>query len=172
MSTVLGVSCAGGAVLAGDRVATADGHVRSRSRRHVYDFGSVGAAVVGDVDGFAARLESDVRAYRTERGTLDIEPFARLASDLTDAFDAAVLLAAPDDDRPALRAVAVDGGVTDDDVAAFGSGAAVALGALEAGHDSDATLDDAETLCREALAAAAERDAGTGATVDVYRLPV
>ena len=172
MSTVLGVSCAGGVVLVGDRVVANGGHVRSRSRRHVFDFGRVGVGVVGaDVDGFVDRLEGELRTYRTERGDLDIEPFARVASDLAPEFDAAVLLAARDaDGRPALRAVATDGGVTADDVAAFGSGASVALGALEAGHDPDATLDEAAALAHDALSAAAERDAGTGIELDSYRL--
>lgn len=173
MSTVLGVACAGGVVLAGDRLAVADGQVRSRSRRHVFDFESVGAAVVGrDVDGFADRLESEIRSYRTERGDVRIAPLVRMASDLAAEFDDAALVAARDDDgRPALRAVAPDGGITEDDVAAFGSGADVALGALEAGHDPDATLDAAATIARDALAAAAERDAGTGDDIDTYRLP-
>ena len=172
MSTVLGVACAGGVVLAGDRVAVSQGQVRSRSRRHVFDFGRVGAAVMAaDVDGFADRLAGDVRAYRTERGDLGIDPFTRLASDLADEFDASTVLAAPGDDGPCLRGVTADGGVTTDDVAAFGSGASVALGALEAGHDPDATLDETTALARDALSAAAERDAGTGTEFDVYRLP-
>jgi len=172
MSTVLGVACAGGVVLAGDRVAVSQGQVRSRSRRHVFDFGRVGAAVMAaDVDGFADRLSGDVRAYRTERGDLGIDPFTRLASDLADEFDASTVLAAPGDDGPCLRGVTADGGVTTDDVAAFGSGASVALGALEAGHDPDATLDETTALARDALSAAAERDAGTGTEFDVYRLP-
>jgi proteasome beta subunit len=172
MSTVLGVSCAGGVVIAGDRVVARGGHVRSRSRRHVFDVGRVGFAVVGaDVDGFADRLEGEIRTYRTERGDLDIEPFARVASDLAAEFDVTALLGARDDDgRPALRAVTADGGVTADDVAAFGSGASVALGALEAGHDPDATLDEAAALARDALSAAAERDGGTGSEYDSYRL--
>lgn len=172
MSTVIGVSCAGGVALVGDRVVASGGHVRSRSRRHVFDFGCIGFAVVGaDVDGVVDRLEGEIRTYRTERGDLGIEPFVRVASDLAPEFDVDVLLAARDaDGRPALRTAAADGGVTADDVAAFGSGASVTLGALEAGHDPDATLDEAAALARDALSAAAERDAGTGAELDSYRL--
>jgi proteasome beta subunit len=172
MSTVLGVACAGGVVIVGDRVAVTDGRIRSRSRQHVFEFGSVGAAVVGtDVDGFVARLEDGIRAYRTDRVSLGVEPFTRLASDLADEFDAAAVLAAPDDDGPVLRAVDPDGGVAADDVAAFGSGASIVLGALEGGHDPDATLAEAETIARDALSAAAERNAGTGDEFDVLRLP-
>ena len=174
MSTVIGVTSAGGVAIVGDRVVASGGHVRSRSRQHVFDAGRVGFAVVAaDVGGVADRLSSEIRAYRTERGDLDIDPLARMASDLAAEFDATLLLAARDDDgRPALRAVAADGGVTADDVAAFGSGASVALGVLEAGHDPDATLDEAATLGRDALSAAAERDAGTGTDLDSYRLSV
>ncbi|AZH26978.1 20S proteasome subunit A/B [Haloplanus aerogenes] len=173
MSTVLGVTCAGGVVLAGDRVAVSQGHVRSRSRQHVFDFEGVGAAVVGsDVDGFADRLESDLRTYRTERGEVHVDPLTRMASDLATEFDVSVLVAGYDDGgTPQLRSITADGSSTDDDLAAFGSGAPVALGALEASHDPDATLDDAETLARGALHAAAERDAGTGDDIDSYGLP-
>lgn len=171
MGTVIGVRCAGGVVLAGDRVAVNQGHVRSRTRQHVFDFGAVGAAVVGaDVDGFADRLESELRTYRTERGAVRIDPLARMASDLAVEFGVSALVAGRGDDAPHLRSVTADGSTTDDEMAAFGSGASVALGALEAGHDPDATLDDAETLARDALRAAAERDAGTGDDVDTYRL--
>jgi proteasome beta subunit len=172
MSTVLGVTCAGGVVLAGDRVVATGGQVRSRSRRHVFDLGRAGVAVVGaDVDRFADRLDGEVRAYRTERGSLGIDPFARLASDLAAAFDVSAVLAAPDDGGVGLRAVTPDGGVTTDEMSAFGSGASVALGVLEAGHDPDATLDAVTTLVRDALSTAAERDAGTGTEIDSYRLP-
>jgi len=171
MSTVLGVTCAGGVVLAGDRLATADGHVRSRSRRHVFDFDTAGTAVVApDVAGFADRLESEISTYRTERGDVRIDPLARVASDLADEFDASAVVAGRDDDAPDLRSITADGSVTDDDVTAFGSGATVVLGALEASYDAHATLDEATTLARDALHTAAERDAGTGTDVDVYRL--
>jgi proteasome beta subunit len=173
MSTVLGIACAGGVVIAGDRVVARAGRVRSRSRRHVHDLGAVGVGVVcDDVEGFVDRLDADVRSYRTERGPLGIDALARLAGDRAADFDATVLVTAPDDDdRPALRAVDPDGGVTAERVAAIGSGAALALGSLEAGHDPTAALDDADGLARRTLAAVAERDPGTGGPIDTYRLP-
>jgi len=172
MSTVVGVACASGVVLAGDRVATADGHVRSRSRQHVFDFGRAGVAVVvADVDGFVDRLDSEIRTYRMERGELRIDPFTRTVSDLAAEFDVSGVVAGYDGaDDPVLRSVVADGSSTEDDLTAFGSGAPVALGVLEADHDPDATLDAAATLARDALHAAAERDAGTGTDVDTYRL--
>jgi len=173
MGTVLGVSCAGGVVLAGDRVAAVDGHVRSRSRQYVFEFGRVGVAVVGaDVDAFADRLDGAIRTYRTERGELRADPLTRMASDLAAEFGVSGVVAGYDDaGAPTPRSIAADGRSTDDALAAFGSGASVALGALEAGYDPDAEIDAAETLARDALRAAAERDAGTGTDVDTHRLP-
>ncbi|SEA23341.1 proteasome beta subunit [Haloplanus vescus] len=172
MSTVLGLACVDGVVLAGDRLHATDGHVRG-TRRHVFEFDSVGVAAVGDdVDGFVDRLEAECRSYRTDRGAVRIVPFARMASDLAAEFGVSALVAAPDEaGTPRLRAVASDGSVTDDDVAAFGSGASLALGALEASHDPESTLDAAVTLARDALDSAATRDAGTGDEVDLLRLP-
>jgi proteasome beta subunit len=172
MSTVIGVACTDGVLLAGDRVVAADGRIRSRERRHVFDFGSVGVAAVGrDVDGFADRLDADLRSYRMDRGTVGIGPLSRIAADLAAEFDAAGVLAARDDHgRPRLRSVGEDGSLTDDALAAFGDGAPVVLGALEAGYDPDASLDAVATLVDDAFAAAAERDGGTGTELDRYRL--
>ncbi|GAB3321107.1 20S proteasome subunit A/B [Haloplanus rallus] len=173
MSTVAGVACPAGVVLAGDRVVASGGRIRSRSRRHVLEFDRVGAAVVcGDVPAVADRLDAEIRSYRTERGRLRIDAVARLVADVATEFDASVLVTAPDDAGvPRLRSIDPDGGVTEESLAALGSGAALALGVLEAGHDPEASLDDAAALARDALAAAAERDPGTGTDVDTYRLP-
>lgn len=171
MSTILGVVCAGGVVLAGDRVVTSDGHVRG-TRQHVFEFDTLGIAAVGDdIGGFVDRLENEVRTYRTDDDTVRIDPFARMASDLVAEFDVSALVAAPDDDdTPSLRSVATDGSVTTDELTAFGSGASLALGALETGHEPDASLDTAVTLARDALTSAAGRDSGTGDDIDIYRL--
>jgi proteasome beta subunit len=172
MSTVVGIACAGGVVLAGDRVVASAGRVRSRSRRHVHDLDGAGVGVVcDDVSGFVARLEGDVRSYRTERGRLALDTLARLAAERVPAFGATALVTAPVDDRPGLRSIDAGGGVTDEPFATIGSGAGVALGSLEAGYDAVATLDDAEALAREAFETTAARDAGTGTLEDVYRLP-
>jgi proteasome beta subunit len=174
MSTVVGVACAGGVVLVADRLVVSDGRVRSRSHRHVFDLGAVGAAAAGApgaVDGFADRLDAAVREYRTERGRIGPEPLSRVAADLAAEFGVSALVTARDGGgHPRLRSLSPAGGITDEDVAAAGSGASVALGVLESGHDPGASLDAAATLAREALAAAAERDAGTGPEIDVYRL--
>ncbi|MFC4356957.1 20S proteasome subunit A/B [Halobium salinum] len=173
MSTVIGIECTGGVVLAGDRTLTRGGSVASKSKKRVFDFGSVGAAVVGDaggIDEFERRLEKERREYELDGDELGIDPLERVASDLAAELGVEVLLAGRDDSGDArLRAVGGDGAALDDPTAALGSGAEVAYGGLE-GVDVDASLDEAEAEAREIMAAVAERDSETGEDVDVFRL--
>jgi len=174
MATIVGIECADGVLLAGDRTLATDGTIRSTDKRHVFDFGAVGAAAVGSagaVDTFSRELEAEVRQYRTERSEpVRVDPLARMASSLSSRTGAEAIVAAPDaDGAPRLRVVYGDGSVVDDDRGALGSGAALALGQLDAA--GDLTLADAADLVEDLFAAVAERDPGTGTDVDVYRLP-
>jgi proteasome beta subunit len=174
VSTIVGIECAGGTVVAGDRTRAEGGTVRSKRARHVFDFETAGAAAVGDgVDDFARRLESEVDAYRTERGEeMGIEALARVAADLVTAVEGAVsaLVSARDDEgRARLREIGPDGQVTPQTTAALGGGAALAYGRLEAA-DLDVDLDAAAEVAEEVLATAAERDTETGEEIDLWRL--
>jgi proteasome beta subunit len=172
MATIVGIECVDGVLLAGDRTLATDGTIRSTDKRHVFDHGAVGAAAVGEagaLDTFSRELESDVRRYRTERSVpVRIDPLARMASSLSARTGAEALVAAPDaDGTPRLRVVYADGSVVDDDRGALGSGAALALGQLDAA--GELTLADAADLVDDLFAAVAERDPATGTDVDVYR---
>lgn len=173
MSTVIGIECTDGVVLAGDRTLVRGGSVASKSKQRVFDLGGAGAAVVGDasgIDEFERRLDAERREYETDRGPLRIDPLERIASDLAAELGVEVLVAGLDEGGDArLRAVGGDGAALDDPTAALGSGAEVAYGGLE-GVDADASLDEAESSAREVMAAVAERDGETGDEVDVFRL--
>ncbi|MFB6155562.1 MAG: 20S proteasome subunit A/B [Haloferacaceae archaeon] len=174
MGTIVGVECTDGVLLAGDRTLVEGGTVRSTDRRRVFDFGDVGAAVVGRpsaTDQFERELDGEVRRYRTERDErLRIDPFARVASSVAASLGAEVLVAARDDDGvPRLRSVRADGTVYEDRRAALGSGEPLAVGPLDAA-DPDLTLAEADELVDEVFAVLAERDPGTGDAVDRWRL--
>jgi proteasome beta subunit len=173
MATIVGIECADGVLLAGDRTLTTDGTVRSTDKRHVFDYGAVGAAAAGEagaLDTFSRELAAEIREYRTERSVpVRIDPLARMASSLSASTGTEALVAAPDaGGAPRLRVVYADGSVVDDDRGALGSGAALALGQLDAA--GEVTLAGAADLVDDLFAAVAERDPGTGTDVDVYRL--
>lgn len=174
MSTVIGIECAGGVVLAGDRTETRGGSITSTSKDRVFDLGEVGAAVVGassGVDEFERRLDAERREYETTRGPLRIDALERIASDLAGELDVSALIAGLDDDGVArLGQVSADGGTLDDRTAALGSGTELAYGGLE-GVDADTSLDEAAETAREIMRTVAERDTETGEDIDLYRLP-
>ena len=174
MSTVLGIECAGGTVLAGDRTRAEGGTVTSKRVRHVFDFGDAGVAAVGnDVDAFARQLESELDAYRTERDEeIRIDPLERIAADVlgdVSRLDGAIVSARDEDGRARLREIGPRGEATPQERVAVGSGAQLAYGQLEAA-DLDVGLDAAASLARDILATVAERDGGTGGEIDLWRL--
>ncbi|MFB6302669.1 MAG: hypothetical protein ABEH78_07400 [Haloferacaceae archaeon] len=171
MATIAGVECRDGALLVADRVRTRGGRIVTRDAGHLVDLGAAGAASVGgDPDRFADELEAAVRSYRLERdGTGPrIDAFARLTDDALGRDAAAVVAARDDDGRPRVRAVDGNGEVPADPVAVRGSGAALVLGGLDVAEPP--ALDRAADAVAAAFAAAAERDPGTGADLDRYRL--
>ncbi|MFB6081007.1 MAG: hypothetical protein ABEJ81_08420 [Haloferacaceae archaeon] len=169
MATIAGVECRDGALLVADRVRIRAGRVLTRAADHLVDLDAVGAASVGgDPDRFADELEAAVRSYRLERDDPRIDAFSRLAADAL-APDAAAVVAARDGTgRPRVRAIDGDGETPADPVAVRGSGAELVLGGL--GFADPPTLDRAADAVAAAFAAAAERDPGTGADLDRYRL--
>ncbi|MFC4451636.1 20S proteasome subunit A/B [Halorussus aquaticus] len=173
MATIVGVEGDGGVVLAGDRRLTRGGTVSSERKRHVFDFGAVGAAAVsetGGIDEFRRRLDSEVRSHETEQGDpMGIDRFASVASDVAAAEGVEAIVAASEDGTPRVRGIGSDGGVVTDAAVAFGSGAQLALGVLE-GREDRLSADEAEELAREAVETAADRDTDTGAEIDTYRL--
>ncbi|SEO58044.1 proteasome beta subunit [Halogranum amylolyticum] len=172
MSTIVGVECTDGALLAADRLLVQDDRVESTSRERLVVVDDEVAAVchgpAGGVDEFVRRFDQEVRSYRTERGEMTVDPLATRASSIAADEGVEAIVAGPDEDRVArIRAIGHDGSVLEDSPAARGSGAPILLGALDV---DDVDLDTAETAVREAFEAAADRDPKTGDDVDVWRL--
>jgi proteasome beta subunit len=178
MSTIVGLRCRDGVVLAGDRVLVRDGRVESRNRRHVFDFGfdpdDAGTAAVGsDVGRFADRLESELRSYRLERGPVAIAAVERVGSEVASETGTEAIVAAREDDagdegRAAVRAIYADGSTLADPPMALGSGASLALGQLETADLDSLSVAGAEAFVRELFGNVAERDPGTGDDIDVW----
>lgn len=175
MATIVGVEADGGAVLAGDRLLAEEGTVESKSKRHVFDFGDVGAAAVGEpggIDEFERRLESECRTYETEHDeAMDVTRLANVAADIAGEEGVEAIVVARDNrDVPRIRAIDDGGAILSDETAALGSGVQFALGVLD-GASVDIDLGAAEELTRDAVETAADRDTGTGSEIDVFRLP-
>ena len=172
MSTIVGVECASGALLAADTALVRDERIQSTSKRRVFDFDDCGAAAAGDdVDEFGRRLDAEIREYRTANDEPpSLDRLARIAASIAEETGVEAVVAARDGEGVArVRTIGRDGGVVDDPYAARGTGAESALGQLEAA-DLDVDLDAAEATVRDVLSAVAERDPETDGDVDVFRI--
>jgi proteasome beta subunit len=174
MATVVAVEVPDGVVVAGDRRATDGGTVASDALERVFGVGSAGAGVAGDpaaVQAFRRHFERELRSEELQRGSdLDAESVAGIAARESERAGVSAAVAARDRAGVArLREVGADGRVLPEQTVALGSGAALALGRLEA-TPFDGDVEETTALLREILAAVAERDAATGDTVDVWTL--
>jgi proteasome beta subunit len=173
MSTIVGLDCTDGVLLAADRLLVQHGTVESTSKRRLFvvddAVGAVCVGPAGGIDEFGRRFEREVRSYRTERDEMGIDPLATRVSSLAADEGVDVVVATRDEDGVArLRAVGRDGSTLDDSPVVRGSGAQLLLGALGVeGGD----LDTVESAVRTAFESVADRDPKTGAEVDVWRLP-
>lgn len=171
MGTVIGVRHDEDVTIAGDRRVSTEGQVSSNDQRHVFDVRGVGLAATGrpgDVRSFRDRLEDQLRTYEHRgAGTVHADVLERMIGELTDTFDVGCLGAAPDDEgRPRLLRCGRDGGCTDERIASIGSGAAIAIGQLEAMDPDDVTA----SRIIEVFAVVAERDAGTNDRIDLWSM--
>ena len=186
MATIVGVRANGGVVLGGDE-RTVEGSVVTGRAERVWDGGEVGAAAVGapgDVDEFVRTLSAELQRQRAEGTSLTIARVATVAGDLAREAGVDAVVAARDDGVAGIREVLSDGSVLETEATARGTGMEVAVGVLESRGETDFEGGDepedssarrtrpanAADLVIEALDAAAERDAGTGDGIDLFRL--
>jgi proteasome beta subunit len=172
MGTAIGLECAGGAVLAADRVVTRGGSVLSRSTDKLFTFETVGTAGVGDrngLDRFEREFDAAVRSYRTERGDPTGDAVIRMTSRVAAEAGVDVLVVARDGGQARLHTASADGSTLGEEYDAIGTGAQLALGQLES-LDRDIDLSTAASTAEEVLATVSQRDPATGAEADVWQL--
>lgn len=173
MSTIVGVETDGVVALAADRANVTDGTATGSVDR-LFEFDDAGAVAVGDpgsVASFGRRLESELDRERLGRDReVGLDRVARMAAEISAEENVEAIVAARADEGAArLRSVDSHGAVLDDTVAAFGTGAQVALGILES-ETFDGESPDLEERLREILGSVAERDAETSDDLDSWSL--
>lgn len=174
MGTCVGVRLEDGVALAADTRATSGSAVRSESVEKLFRFDAAGAAAAGEpgaIQTFGRKLESEVRSRETEQGKpIGIDPLSRLASDLASETGVEAVVAARDDEGVArLRAVDAAGGELDEEVAARGTGAELALGGLD-GLDRERGIEGAADALESIFERIAERDTETGPECEAWTL--
>lgn len=171
MGTIVGIAVRGGVVLGGDGRTVEGGVVTGRAGR-LWDGGDTAAAVIGpqgDVDAFVRSFSAELKRQETSGRSLSLQRVASIARDLTREAGVDAIVAARDEDGVArIREVGSDGSILETTESARGSGMEVAIGTLESA--GDVPFEDAESVVRDALEAAADRDTETGDEFDIWRL--
>ncbi|MFB6311135.1 MAG: proteasome subunit beta [Salinirussus sp.] len=170
-TTTVGIAVADGVVVGTDRRASLGG--RFVANKGVVKVEPVHPSavltLVGSVGGaqsFVRTLRSEASLYERRRGRpLSIHALATMAGNFARGgpfFAINPVLGGVDDDGAHVYSIDPAGGVLADDYTVTGSGTQVATGTLEGNYDPDASVEEAADLAARAVAAAAERDTGSG----------
>ncbi|MCI0422467.1 MAG: proteasome subunit beta, partial [Acidobacteria bacterium] len=82
-----------------------------------------------------------------------------------------LLVAGVDQDGGHILSADMSGAITSEDFASSGSGSPIAYGVLESVYHKEITNEEAKQLASKAVAAAMERDPGSGNGIDILAIP-
>ena len=175
-TTTVGLVTKDAVVLAADKRATAGTFIASRSVKKIVKIRDYAAmtisGLVADAQALADAVSEEARYYELSVGRrMSIYAMATLLANILSSskyFPYLVqLLIGGYDVAPRLYAIDPYGGVTEEKMAATGSGSPVALGVLERGYSEDLGVEDAVKLAAAAVSSAILRDSATGDGIDV-----
>jgi len=177
-ATAVGIRGEGFVVLAAERRLSYGGFVVSRSGKKVYKITDyLGIALAGlfaDIQAIVKILRAELEYHALSAGRrLSVRGAAKLLATILYSykyfpFFSEVLVGGVEADGTS-RLYVMDplGSLIEDDYAAIGSGASIAIGVLETGYRSGLTVEEAKKLAVAAVRAAIERDTGSGDGIDI-----
>ncbi|RLG46992.1 MAG: proteasome subunit beta [Thermoproteota archaeon] len=178
LATALGLKFAGGVVLAADRRVSYGGFIFSKSARKVFPVNSkVGVAFAGLPADFQSLYDSliyNIRIFELDEMRSAVpKNVARLLSVLLYSgrlhrmMYAEVIVGGLSPSGPEIITVDSAGGSLEEDYAAEGTGAPLAVGILEREYRKGMEREEALKLAERAMRAAIERDALSGDGIDL-----
>lgn len=173
-TTIVGVKCKEGVVLAADTRATQD-RVADKNCEKVHfmapNIVACGAGTAADNEYYTAKLNAELKLLRMnhDRESKVSIMVHRAAMHLFrhgGNLGVYLIVAGYDCDGPHLAQVSATGYVNYDNFMSMGSGSVAAYGVLEPGYRDDLTLEEAKNLACEAIKAGIIYDLGSGSNVD------
>jgi len=176
-ATTVGIRGKDFVVLASERRMSYGGYILSRSIRKVFKItDKIGVAFAGlfaDMQALAKYLEAEVKFYElTLEKPMRIRSAAKILSIILYSqkympYLSETLVGGIDSEGAHLFVLDPLGSLIEDDYAAVGSGAPIAIGIIETNYSKVKSVDDAEKVAYDAIRAAAERDSSSGGGVDL-----
>jgi len=178
-ATALGIKLNEGIILAAERRLSYGGFVLSRSAKKVFKlgrFGIAGAGIMGDIQTLTRIMNMEIKYYEMYNGKpISVRSAAKLLSVILyqykwTPFISELLFGGIDEEGPKLFVLDPIGSLIEDNYAAVGSGARVAVGVLEAEYDPNTPLDKGKEIVTKAIKAAIERDTTSGDGIDILTI--
>lgn len=176
-TTTVGVVGEDGVVLATDTRATGGYLIASKEARKIYKITDTiaftTAGGVADTQKLVELLRAEATYYQLHEGApMGVTACARLLANVMNSsayfpFIANFLVGGIEKNKPKLFFLDIDGGLTDEKMAATGSGSPVAYGVLENEIRKGMKVDEIVPIAVKAVRTAMKRDAATGNSVMV-----
>jgi len=181
-TTTVGLVVRDGVALATDTRVTAGFFVAHRKGKKLFPLSEYAAITiagrVADAQTIIDLLKANIRYYHISRGLpMDIVSIARLASNFMFSYRyfpyiAQLIIAGVDNTGPHMFNIDLTGSMTEETIISTGSGSPVAYGILESEYNFELSVEDAAKLAFKAVAAAIQRDIGSGDSIDVGYIKV
>jgi proteasome beta subunit len=176
-ATAVGIKVDEGVVLAAEKRVSYGFYTLSKTGKKVFIIDDrlaiASAGIIADMQTLAKILKLNARSYELDmKKKPTVKAMAKLLSVVMFSrrfmpFFAEVLVGGVDEEGSHLIVMDPLGSLIEDNYAALGTGAKVAIGILDAAYRPDMTLPEAKKLAAQAIKAAIERDPVSGGGIDI-----
>jgi proteasome beta subunit len=183
VTTIVGIKTKEGVVLGSDRRASKGFFIGSKITQKIAKVDDTLAIAIA---GQLSDAEYLIRVAKAERKLLElrrgfpltVKESSRLIANLAysglksyQPYFVELIVAGVDDNGGHIYAADMSGAITTEDFASSGSGSPIAYGVLESVYHKNVTNEEAKEIATKAVAAAMERDPGSGNGIDVLVIP-
>jgi proteasome beta subunit len=183
MTTIVGIRTKEGVVLGSDRRASKGFFIGSKITQKIAKVDdTLAIAIAGqlsDAEYLIRVAKAERKLMELRRGfPLSVKESARLISNLAysglksyQPYFVELVVAGVDEYGGHIFAADMSGAITNEEFASSGSGSPIAYGVLESAYNKDITNEQAKDIVTKAIAAAMERDPGSGNGIDILVIP-
>jgi len=176
-ATAIGIKSNSGVVLAAERRFSYGGYILSKTARKVFKITDriafAGAGLVADIQAVNKIIQAEIKYYEVTMGRpISIRSAAKLISSILYSYKnrpmlSELIIGGVDYEGYHLYIMDPLGSLIEDDYAAVGSGAPIAIGIIENSYKPDLNPEQMVELAVSAIKTAISRDAMSGDGIDI-----
>lgn len=183
MTTIVGIRTKEGVVLGSDRRASKGFFIGSKITQKITKIDDTLAVAfagqLSDADYMVKLVKAERNLVELRRGfPVTVKESARLIANQAytglknyQPYFVELLVGGVDQEGGQIFVADMSGAITSEEFASSGSGSPIAYGVLESIYHKDMTNEQAKEIATKAVAAAMERDPGSGNGIDVVTIP-